>query len=298
MSASIVSIVIPTYKPHFLEQAVDSALAQTFRSTEIVVSDHCPGEEVHRIVSRYPNIRYQRNLVSGVYSNFRNCMRLARGEFVKFLLDDDLLAPNCVERLVKGFRDHKGATLVSSWYQTIDENDKEIELRRFSVDHDVVSSAGGSAAPMLVAAKNPIGPLTTSMFRRRSFPLGLGPWFFQAEAPTRYFGLMDMAIILDLAFQGRTVVIAEPLSAMRTHPQQLSNPDTNPRVVHSLTSWIPLAEDAYAYGLISHQQRQEALKNILEMFRRFLHLFPVLAEDIADLEVKLHAISKSQRTII
>lgn len=287
MQSPLVSIVIPTYKPDFLGQAIESALAQTHPSIEMVVSDQCPDEGVRDLVSRFPDIRYLRNPVPGVYSNFRNCIRQARGEFVKFLLDDDLLEPNCIERLAWAFRRYKGTTLACGWYRVVDERNKELELRKLPSDDDVVSSPGGAAAYMLMSGRNPIGPLTTSMFRRRSFPLGLGPWFFQGEAPERYLGLMDMAIILDLAFSGRVVTLAEPLSSMRKHSLQLSNPSTNPRVVRSITSWLPYADDAYAYGLISEQQHRKALKSILAQFGRFRRMLPSLEDDIERLEERL-----------
>ena len=145
---------------------------------------------------------------------------------------------------------------------------------------------------MLVSTRNPIGPLTSSMFLRRSLPLGLGPWFFTTLAPDRYFGLMDMAIILDLAFQGRVVMLPERLSAMRMHSEQLSSPDKNPRLVYSVKSWLPLVEDAYAFGLLSEKQHLEGLNKVLAQFHRFLRMFPTLKEDIAALELKLEALRK------
>ena len=295
MSSPLVSIVIPTYKPIFLEEAIESALAQTYRTVEIVVSDQCPDQSVKQIIDRYPQIRYQRNPISGVYSNFRNCIRLARGEFVKFLLDDDLLAPHCIEKMVGAFKTYENLTLVSGWYQLIDAEGKELKLRRLEVDRLVISTPGGSAGPILVSTRNPIGPLTTCMFRRRSFPTGMGPYFFNPEAPKRYFGLIDMTIILDLAFLGRIATLPEPLSAMRMHPDQLSNPDTNPRLIHSVKSWLPLCEDAYAFGLISAKQHQDALETVLAQFGRFLRMFPTLKDDIADLQARLAQIHKKHR---
>jgi hypothetical protein len=282
----LVSVVIPAYKPTYLARAIESALNQTHRSTEIVVSDNCPDEGVRLFVERYPAIRYVRNPTTGVYSNFRNCIRLARGEFVKFLLDDDELANRCIEVLVDGFEEYPDATLAASAYRVIDAKDRELELRQLHTDK-VVSSPGGAAPHMLMSARNPIGPLTTSMFRRKHLPLGLGPWFFHTGAPERYFGLIDMTIILDLAFQGRVVMYPEPLSAMRSHPEQLSNPAVNPKLIHTLTSWRALAEDAYAFGLISQTQLVTALQAARGLYRRFVAMFPELAREIAQLESEL-----------
>lgn len=287
MAPPLVSIVIPAYKPHFLAQAIESALAQTHRPIEIIVSDNCPGDEVRALVARYPEARYVRNPVRGVYSNFRNCIRLARSEFVKFLLDDDLIEPRCIETLLRGFSDFADATLVTGWYHLVDAGGRIEHLRKLDCEEVLVSSPGGAGPWMLMSARNPVGPLTTTLFRRRSLPLGIGPWFFHTGAPERYFGLIDMAIILDLAFQGRAVMFPEPLSAMRLHDMQLSNPSENPAGIHSLKSWLPLAEDAHAFGLISDEQLQTARTSILALYRRFYRVYPSLREDASRLETKL-----------
>ena len=287
MPQPLISIVIPAYKTAFLEEAIASALAQTYRPIEIVVSDQCPDEGVRELVDHYPEIRYQRNPAPGVYSNFRSCIRLAEGDFVKFLLDDDLLQPHCVEAMFKAFQKYEGATLVSGRYKLINDAGQETDVRGLDIAQPIVSSPGGSIAPMLMSARNPVGPLTTSMFRRRSLPLGLGPCFFHTGSPEQYFGLIDMTLILDLALQGRAVILPEYLSAMRMHSQQLSNPDHNPRLIHSIKSWLPLADDAYAFGLMSDEQHRNALVTILDQFRRFLRMFPTLKEDIAKLEARM-----------
>ena len=287
MTLPLVSIVIPTYKPIFLEQAIDCALSQTYPATEILVSDQCPGEDVREIIEKYPQIAYQRNPIPGVYSNFRNCIRLARGEYVKFLLDDDLLQPDCVQKLVSAIRKYPDATLVSSWYQLIDEQGEKFDVRKLDHSEPLVSSPGGGAPHILMSARNPIGPLTTSMFPRRALPLGLGPWFFHTGSPNQYFGLIDMTIILDLAFQGRAIILPEYLSAMRMHSEQLSNPEKNPRAIHTIRSWLPLVEDAHAFGLITDAQHRSALNTILDQFRRFLKMFPALHQDIIGLETRI-----------
>lgn len=293
MSHPLVSIVIPAYKARYLREAIASALAQDYPAIEIMVSDQCPDEQVRTLVDELPEIAYQRNPVPGVYSNFRQCIRIANGEFIKFLLDDDLLLPDCVEKMVAAFAKYPDATLVSGWYRLINEAGEEIQVRRMETDRTIVSSPGGAAPPMLMSARNPIGPLTTCMFRRRSLPCGLGPYFFHTGAPEQYFGLIDMTIILDLTFLGRTVVLPEVLSAMRMHPEQLSNPDTNSRLVHSIKSWLPLAEDAFAFGLLSRQQHIQALDTILAQFKRFIRLFPELADDAEHLQTRLESLRKS-----
>jgi hypothetical protein len=108
---------------------------------------------------------------------------------------------------------------------------------------------------------------------------------------------MDMSIILDLAFQGRAVLLPEYLSAMRMHDEQLSNPGRNPRLIYSIKSWLPLADDAYAFGLLSAQQHQDALLKIFDQFQRFLRMFPSLQEDIKALQPRITGLKHKPRKI-
>ena len=119
----LVSILIPAYSPRFFAQAFGSALAQTWANVEIVVGDDCPGEEIRAIVASRPDprVRYERHQPGlGFSGNFTRLFEIARGEYVKYLNDDDLLAPACVQNLLVGLHKHPGTVLASSRRLLID----------------------------------------------------------------------------------------------------------------------------------------------------------------------------------
>jgi glycosyltransferase involved in cell wall biosynthesis len=119
----LVSILIPAYTPQFFPQALASALAQSWSNCEIVVCDDSPGEEIRAMVEAQPDprVRYERHVPAlGFAGNFTRCFVLARGEYIKFLNDDDLLAPNCVAKLVAGLQANPGAVIASSRRVVID----------------------------------------------------------------------------------------------------------------------------------------------------------------------------------
>ena len=283
----LVSIVIPAYKTRFLEAALASAFGQTYRNVEIVVSDNCPTDDVRSLVTRHPRVRYHRNPVRGVYSNFRSCIRLARGEYVKFLLDDDLLTPDCVEVMVKTLSARDDVALVAAGHAVIDADGRQLSVSQLPSDKPVLYLPGDAGRTMASAAKNIVGSLTTSMFRRRLLPLGLGPWFLNTGTPERYAGLVDMAFILDLAFQGSVVLLPGVLSAVRRHPDQLSNATVNPLAYRSVATWRALATDAHAFGLLSDDELQRALQDVLAMLRRWTPRFPELVADIPAVEAAI-----------
>lgn len=103
------SIVIPTYRrPDFLKLALDSALNQkkTGVSYEVVVVDNEPhggaASQTEAVIAQFhaPNLLYYRNTENlGIAGNWNRCAQLARGRWVAYLHDDDLLLPDYVERM-------------------------------------------------------------------------------------------------------------------------------------------------------------------------------------------------------
>lgn len=102
----LVSIIIPTYnRPRLLTEAIGSALGQTYRHIEVVVSENA-GPEVSEAVCRSfgdERVRYRRNARNlGIAGNIREASKCARGVLVAHLHDDDILEPEFVERLLPG----------------------------------------------------------------------------------------------------------------------------------------------------------------------------------------------------
>ena len=103
--APLVTVAIPTYRrPDLLKGAIDSALAQTYRTMEILVSDSAGSDTVADLVAGYgdPRLRYRRNdrPTSGL-ENALAMYRDARGELIATLHDDDVWEPGFLEAMVK-----------------------------------------------------------------------------------------------------------------------------------------------------------------------------------------------------
>jgi glycosyltransferase involved in cell wall biosynthesis len=95
-----VSVVIPTFRrPEQLRKAIESALGQNGVTTEVLVVDDSPEGSAQNIVSCLDDerIRYLKNPAptGGFPSVVRNIgWPLARGRFVHFLDDDDIVPDN------------------------------------------------------------------------------------------------------------------------------------------------------------------------------------------------------------
>jgi glycosyltransferase involved in cell wall biosynthesis len=110
MSRPLVSIAIPTYnRCAMLRTALLSAQAQTYDPIEIVVSDNAStddtAEMVREMAREDDRIRLFVNETNIESLNFLKVIGACRGEYVKFLNDDDLLLPHAVERMVQPMED-------------------------------------------------------------------------------------------------------------------------------------------------------------------------------------------------
>jgi cellulose synthase/poly-beta-1,6-N-acetylglucosamine synthase-like glycosyltransferase len=116
----LVSICLPVRNgEQRLEPAVRSALAQDYPNLELVISDNASTdgtEELCRELARADSrIAYHRQAENiGLLNNFMATMRLARGTFLRWIGDDDWLAPSYVSRCVEVFAGDERLILVTT----------------------------------------------------------------------------------------------------------------------------------------------------------------------------------------
>jgi glycosyltransferase involved in cell wall biosynthesis len=101
-----VSIGLPVYNGEdYLQEALDSIAAQTYRNYEVVVSDNASTDRTADICESYaardPRIRYFRNPVNiGGDRNFYRSFELSRGEYFLGAAHDDRFHPEYLERVL------------------------------------------------------------------------------------------------------------------------------------------------------------------------------------------------------
>jgi glycosyltransferase involved in cell wall biosynthesis len=103
-----VTIVTATYnRPHILKEAIESVRKQTYSNWEqIVVSDgRDPRVEALGATFNEPRLRVFNTRRFSVMGNYQRnyALKYATGEFVLYLDDDNIIYPQCLETMVKGF---------------------------------------------------------------------------------------------------------------------------------------------------------------------------------------------------
>lgn len=101
-----VSVYIPAYNcEQFIKEAIDSALSQTYTDLEVVICNDGSTDGTHDVlVSNFGNnpqvtILFQEN--QGISGATNTAINSCRGEYILQLDSDDVLLPNCVEKLVE-----------------------------------------------------------------------------------------------------------------------------------------------------------------------------------------------------
>jgi glycosyltransferase involved in cell wall biosynthesis len=112
----LVSILIPCFnaKP-FVREAIESALEQTWRDTEVIVIDDGSQDGSLDVIKSFgAHIRWETGPNRGGNAARNRLLELARGEWLQYLDADDYLLPLKIERQVGFLRDHSTCDVVYS----------------------------------------------------------------------------------------------------------------------------------------------------------------------------------------
>ncbi|MCL5030065.1 MAG: glycosyltransferase, partial [Bacteroidetes bacterium] len=222
----LVSVLIPTYnRPQYLKLALESVLGQTYKNIEIIISDDSTNfdtqEMVRTFTEKNTNIRYLKNEENlGQFINDLKLFDLAEGEYINFLMDDDLFHPQKIEKMMKYFlADTKEEiTIVTSHRKLIDDLGNELPdipvTQRLS-DKDIISDGILFGDFILARNFNRIGEPTTPLFRKKALKEPFGMF-----GGRKYGCNVDVATWANLLAEGKIVFIAETLSYFRIHHGQ------------------------------------------------------------------------------
>lgn len=246
----LVSIMIPTYnRPGFFKIALESARRQTYENIEIIVCDNSTDEQTAELMENYAGdlrIRYFRNRQAGTKSeNFQLFEKKARGEFLQWLMDDDVLEPDKIARMMQCFLDNPNITLATSNRRWIDEKGMTLKSSlQFDfgekIDYAIVSGKKIGRS-MLLNIANKIGEPSAVLFRRSD----LENHYWQADC-RGYVRISDVVMWLELLQKGDCACFQHPLSSYRRHDgQEEQHADV---IIESQLEWIKLLKEQYSTG--------------------------------------------------
>ncbi|MEA9729996.1 glycosyltransferase [Xanthomonas campestris] len=230
-TAPRVTVAVPAYRATFLKTALDSVLAQDMHDLELLICDDCPTDAVAEVVKNFldsehgAQIRYLRNPQPLLeVGNFGRCIAQARGTYLKFLCDDDVLLPGCLTAMADVLDRHPEVALVSSRRQLIDERGAllpESGANAIPFEGDVCVHGQELVSFLAERTLNFIGEPSTVMFRTAQMrPHADAPFSLQGR---RIQWLGDLTMYVNLLRKGHLAMLQSPLSCFRISAGQVSN---------------------------------------------------------------------------
>jgi glycosyltransferase involved in cell wall biosynthesis len=286
---AVVSVLIPTYNgQRFIAETVESVLGQTYEHLEVIVGDDCSSDGTVEVVRRAAagdrRVRvlvYDRNI--GGFASHDVLHRAATGAYTKFLLQDDLLAPDAIERLVGPLEENPRLVLATSKRALIDEHGARLpdgpHTAPLSATAGVVD---GRALGDLVLANmlNVIGEVSTVLFRRS---VGVGHPLLSIDS-REMVANGDIALWLKLLAQGDAYYTPAELSSFRQHAAQSSRGEDT--AAGGLAEWPVIVDRARALGFLADPALERlAHARIARAAADLLHRFAGTAREARVLEV-------------
>ena len=128
MKTPVISVLMPVYNAeHYLSQAIDSVLGQTFKDFELVLINDGSTDSSKNIIFSYNDtrIRYVENDKNiGIVNTINKGVDLCTGKYIVRMDADDICNPNRFEKQLAFMQKHLEVGVCGSWITLIDENNK------------------------------------------------------------------------------------------------------------------------------------------------------------------------------
>jgi glycosyltransferase involved in cell wall biosynthesis len=267
----LVSILIPGFKPQWLDLCISSCINQTFQNVEILVGDDTEDGIISDIASKWSslNISVHRNHKKSMgTSNRWNLFEKSKGTYIKYVFDDDFLFPLSVEALVTACERHSASMAFHQRICIGNHGQRLPDLPSIQAPTDAV--AGQSfivpreivLKNMINQGRNLIGEPSNCMFRRDVLQTELdkdGSFFSRSM-----IFLGDVRSYLNAALTDQPIVLVNgAFSAFRSHGQQASQSAIRPAGYYE---WDFLRRYIFRLGLLSDAEFSIGLKNQVALY--------------------------------
>ena len=221
----LISVLICTFNgKQYLEQTIDSVLAQSYPNFEIVVVDDGSNDGTPELIAlmaeKNPRIRPFYRTNHGLPASRNFSFAQARGEWIAIIDQDDLCYPNRLERQLEVARGNPSARLIFCDVDVIDGTGKVTDrhLAKFNMPGTLIPK--GRAGNLLLKLGCYVDSEAFFMHRDSAMTIGLMDESLSYACDYEYFIRAGLAV--DFAYT------PEALAAWRIHANQATA--TFPRI--------------------------------------------------------------------
>ncbi len=200
-----VTIVIPFYNCQYIQQALESAVQQTYPAVEIIVVDDGSTQYSHLIAPYMNRVYYMGKSNGGTASALNHGILHASGQYIAWLSSDDRFVPQKIERQLS-FMLSMGFDVTYTGFCVIDEHN------RVTRPYEGIPLANNADLARQLTYSNPINGCTVIMKKEWLHRVGL----FNPQLPYTH----DFDLWIRLLMSGASFgFIPDMLTMYRVHSQ-------------------------------------------------------------------------------
>ena len=280
---ALVSVVIPAFKPEYLQEAILSALEQTCEDIEILVGDDTVDAKLEPIVTQIddPRVTYHHHGFGDAELNLRKLWEHATGSYIKPLFDDDLLLPASVDSLVSALRSNPASALAFHERVYVNTESDVVWTPQQLLEPGVTATLDHQfmVDNMLSTLTNFVGEPSNTMVNRE---LGDVTSAYTYRGRKLNF-LADVASYLNLSTDAPIIAVGGYLSAFRQHAAQSSS-STSPRISAGMYEWELFVRTEAAEGNVNGPGLISAWRSLRKMYASYARQLPEIARLSAHLD--------------
>ena len=263
-SKPLVSIITPVFNgEQYLRECIDSVLAQTYANWEYIIVDNCSTDRTLDIATRYagtdPRFQVHTNATFlSLIQNHNNALRYMSPDsmYCKMLHADDMLFPECLERMVAVAQEHPTVGVVGAYYIGGDFKTSTIPYPRSVISGQEL----GRLCLLSAKAENILGGPSATLIRA-DLVRGHAAFYNESNLGADREAMYDVLRTCDFGF------VHQILTYYRYHAEKSSRvlPE---RITLFLSKAIVLKE--YGYHYLNANEVEEGLRDALSYYYRVL----------------------------
>lgn len=269
----LVSLCIPVYNgAEFVPSLLNTIQQINYPNLEIIISDDDSQDNTLNLLygTQLTNCQIFTHARYGLVPNWNFCISQAKGKYIKFLFQDDILAPDCIDKMVNIAEQDEEIGLVFSPRHLVYEQPVDLKFLRgmeelhkhwskinpLQLGLDLLQDNNFFKPPY-----NKIGEPTNVLVRREVFgQIGLFDSTFQQ--------LADLEMWWRIMSYHKIAFIEETLASFRIHPKQATSDNLNRDKIETLFEiykvWLKIIFNK-SYQVIPIDLRQKMKREVIKI---------------------------------